>query len=115
MEVEDHAAADVVEQYIADEAELTELSDREDLPADEDEGIQTEDEEPVAKRQRIWPEVSTVKAQRYRREFENIKEHFHDEVDEFDTTMVSEYAEDIFQYMQELEVRSTGALSLVLC
>ncbi|RDX57574.1 hypothetical protein OH76DRAFT_1334656 [Lentinus brumalis] len=98
MEVEDHAVSDVVEQY-ADEAELTELSDREEELQQEE----IDDEEPVAKRQRVWPEVSTVRAQRYRREFDDIKEHFHDEVDEFDTTMVSEYAEDIFEYMQELE------------
>ncbi|KAI0710022.1 cyclin-like protein [Earliella scabrosa] len=99
MEVEHHAVSDVVEQ---DEADLTELSDREEEVQDE-EGEQSEDEEPVAKRQRVWPEVSTARAQRYRRELEDIKEHFHDDVDEFDTTMVSEYAEDIFEYMQELE------------
>ena len=110
MEVEDHVISEVVEEYAVDEAELTELSDREEELQQED-----IDEEPIAKRQRVWPEVSTVRAQRYRRELDDIKEHFHDEVDEFDTTMVSEYAEDIFQYMQELEVRSTGALSLVLC
>ena len=111
MEVEDHVISEVVEEYAVDEAELTELSDREEELQQED----IDDEEPIAKRQRVWPEVSTVRAQRYRRELDDIKEHFHDEVDEFDTTMVSEYAEDIFQYMQELEVRSTGALSLVLC
>ena len=111
MEVEDHVVSEVVEEYAVDEAELTELSDREEELQQED----IDDEEPIAKRQRVWPEVSTVRAQRYRRELDDIKEHFHDEVDEFDTTMVSEYAEDIFQYMQELEVRSTGALSLVLC
>ena len=113
MEVEDHAVSDVVEQ---DEADLTELSDREEEVQDE-EGEQSEDEEPVAKRQRVWPEVSTARAQRYRRELEDIKEHFHDDVDEFDTTMVSEYAEDIFEYMQELEVRSILVLSssIFLC
>ena len=107
MEIEEHAVASVVDQYAADEADLTELSDREeeDLQPEEDEVAQIEDEQPAAKRQRIWPEVSTVRAQRYRQELDEIKEHFHDEVDEFDTTMVSEYAEDIFEYMQELEVR----------
>ncbi|RPD61100.1 hypothetical protein L226DRAFT_462685 [Lentinus tigrinus ALCF2SS1-7] len=98
MEIEDHAVSDVVEHYTADDGELTELSDREEELQQED-----DNEEPVAKRQRVWPEVSTVRAQRYRRELDDIKEHFHDEVDEFDTTMVSEYAEDIFEYMQELE------------
>lgn len=103
MEVEHHVT-DVTAPYVADDAELTEFSDREeDLQLDEAE--QSDDEEPVAKRPRVWPEVSTARAQRYRREVEDVKEHFHDDVDEFDTTMVSEYAEDIFEYMQELEVR----------
>lgn len=53
---------------------------------------------------RIWPEFSTERANRYRKEVQNIQETFHDEVDMFDTTMVSEYAEDIFEYMCELEV-----------
>jgi len=33
------------------------------------------------------------------------KVDFHDEVDPFDTTMVPEYAEDIFNYFRELELR----------
>ncbi|KAI1797375.1 cyclin-like protein [Ganoderma leucocontextum] len=104
MEVEEHIVGSVVDQYAADDADLTEFSDREeDLHHEEDEGEQNEDERPLAKRQRVWPEVSTARAHRYRRELEDIKDHFHDEVDEFDTTMVSEYAEDIFDYMQELE------------
>ena len=54
---------------------------------------------------RIWPEVSTDRAVRYRREVDAVREVFEDEVDIHDTTMVSEYAEDIFDYMCELEVR----------
>lgn len=53
---------------------------------------------------RIWPEVSTDRAVRYKREVDAIREVFEDEVDVYDTTMVSEYAEDIFDYMCELEV-----------
>ncbi|KAI0368728.1 hypothetical protein BV20DRAFT_435749 [Pilatotrama ljubarskyi] len=106
MDVEEHpATSDIVDQYAAEEAELTELSDREEdlLHGEADEGEVSEYEEPLAKRPRIWPDVSTERAQRYRREIEDIKEHFRDEVDEFDMTMVSEYADDIFEYMQELE------------
>lgn len=114
MEVEEHIVA-VIDHYAADDADLTELSDREeDLHQEEDEGEQSEDERPMAKRQKIWPEVSTARAHRYRREFDDIKDRFHDEVDEFDTTMVSEYAEDIFDYMQELEVRSCNVVALAL-
>lgn len=52
---------------------------------------------------RMWPEVSTERAQRYKREVDEIRETFEDTVDEFDMTMVSEYAEEIFEYMNELE------------
>ena len=54
---------------------------------------------------RFWPEVSTVQAQRYQREVDHVKHTYKDPVDEYDMTMVSEYAEDIFDYMNELEVR----------
>jgi len=53
---------------------------------------------------RIWPEVSTDRAERYRHEVDAVREVFEDEIDVYDTTMVSEYAEDIFDYMGDLEV-----------
>lgn len=53
---------------------------------------------------RIWPELSPEAAARYRNEIERIQATFNDEVDMFDTTMVSEYAEEIFEYMEKLEV-----------
>ncbi|KAH8118223.1 cyclin [Phellopilus nigrolimitatus] len=43
-------------------------------------------------------------AEKYSREIERIQTTFHDEVDMFDTTMVSEYADEIFGYMSNLEV-----------
>ncbi|KAL7279032.1 hypothetical protein ACG7TL_006865 [Trametes sanguinea] len=100
MEIEDHPAAD---QYAAEEAQLTELSDREEELAQEDEGDVSEDEEPLAKRPRIWPDVSTERAHRYRRELEEVRENFVTEPEEEEVTMVSEYADDIFEYMHELE------------
>ncbi|KAI0330204.1 A/B/D/E cyclin [Cubamyces sp. BRFM 1775] len=104
MDIEDHPATHAVDQHGAEEDEL-QLSDREEelLQDEDDEGEVSEDEEPLAKRPRIWPDISTERAQRYRREIEDIKEHFHDEIEDHDTTMVSEYADDIFDYMQELE------------
>lgn len=51
----------------------------------------------------IWPEVSPERAERYRREVQAIRDVFVDEPDMHDTTMVSEYAEEIFQYMSDLE------------
>lgn len=56
------------------------------------------------KRRRFWPELDTDRAERYRREVEAIREVFEDEVDIYDTTMVSEYSEEIFEYMSQLEV-----------
>jgi len=52
----------------------------------------------------IWPEVSPERAERYRRQVQTIRDVFVDEPDMHDTTMVSEYSEEIFQYMGELEV-----------
>ena len=52
----------------------------------------------------IWPEASPERAERYRRQVQAVRDVFEDEPDMYDTTMVSEYAEDIFQYMSELEV-----------
>ena len=52
----------------------------------------------------IWPEASPERAERYRRQVQAIRDVFEDEPDMHDTTMVSEYAEEIFQYMSGLEV-----------
>lgn len=59
----------------------------------------------VAKSPRIWPDVDTERAMRHYREIAEIQETFEDEVDYLDTTMVSEYSEEIFKYMNDLEVR----------
>lgn len=76
-------------------------------------GVQDSDEEEVeetakvagSKPPRVWPEVSTDRAMKYQREVQAIREVFEDEIDMYDTTMVSEYADEIFDYMCELEVR----------
>ncbi|KAH7928087.1 hypothetical protein BV22DRAFT_1103275 [Leucogyrophana mollusca] len=56
-----------------------------------------------AKSPRIWPDVDTERAMRHHREVTEIQRTLEDEVDFFDTTMVSEYAEEIFKYMSDLE------------
>lgn len=53
---------------------------------------------------RIWPDVDTERAMRHYREVSEIQRTFEDEVDVYDTTMVSEYADEIFKYMSDLEV-----------
>ncbi|KAL4072581.1 cyclin-like protein [Scleroderma yunnanense] len=52
---------------------------------------------------RIWPDVDTERAMRHYREVSDVQRTFEDEVDVYDTTMVSEYADEIFKYMSDLE------------
>lgn len=54
-----------------------------------------------------WLRLTPGKAQQVMNDLIHVKETFQDEVDLFDTTMVAEYAEDIFHHMSVLEV-STG-------
>ncbi|OBZ72496.1 G2/mitotic-specific cyclin cdc13 [Grifola frondosa] len=105
MDIENHPT-DVEQHLSADEVSALLAQEIEEAMAESDsetEDIDEEEIERAAKRQRIWPEVSTERAIRYRREVDQIRETFEDEVDEFDTTMVSEYADEIFEYMNQLE------------
>lgn len=70
---------------------------------DEDDECDQQEQVPEARQPRVWPELGTARRQRYQTEIEKIRETFHDEIDPEDTTMVSEYADEIFEYMQELE------------
>ena len=56
-----------------------------------------------------WPEASPNHAAKYQREVEDIRARFDAEDEEYDATMCSEYAEDIFLYMGDLQVRSHHA------
>jgi len=51
----------------------------------------------------IWPEAAPERLEQYRRKVQAVRDVFVDEPDMHDTTMVSEYSEEIFQYMSELE------------
>ena len=62
-----------------------------------------EEEVPVEKFVRQWPDLATARAERYRKEVNSIRERFHEEPED-DMNMCSEYADEIFQYMTELEV-----------
>lgn len=57
-----------------------------------------------SKSPRMWPDVDTDKAMRHYKEVTDIQSTYQDEVDIFDTTMVSEYSDEIFKYMLDLEV-----------
>ncbi|KAF9235933.1 cyclin-like protein, partial [Melanogaster broomeanus] len=65
------------------------------------EDVQPETLEP--KSPRMWPDVDTERALKHYREIAEVQQTYQDEVDVFDTTMVSEYSDEIFNYMAELE------------
>jgi len=102
MVVEEEAASDPpveTETSSDQEAEVEEL-----VEAEEVEAIDEALEASLEMSPRMWPDVDTERADRHTHEIEKIKAHFQEEVDFFDTTMVSEYAEEIFEYMSNLEV-----------
>lgn len=109
MEVEDDAGRDYDEDdLLVNEQEVEAMVGVED---DVDTHAQQDDDDeldvlppPKEKAARIWPEVSTERAQKYRKIVQNVRERFEDEVDMEDMTMEPEYADDIFQYMCDLEV-----------
>ncbi|KAH6908989.1 cyclin [Coprinopsis sp. MPI-PUGE-AT-0042] len=96
-EVEDHRYADDDVDLAAAEEEVAAMVEAD---SDSEADLQAT---PEVKAARVWPEVSTERAQRYQREIQEIRKRFEDEVDMYDTTMVSEYAEEIFEYMEEME------------
>ena len=53
----------------------------------------------------IWPEVSPNHAAKYQREVDGVRARFDAEDEEYDVTMCSEYADEIFVYMSDLQVR----------
>lgn len=101
MDVED----DPVDGSEEDEVEVANEREVENMIGVErsDEEEEQEDAPQESKPPRVWPDVRTERAHKYAKEIQAIREAFHDEVDMYDTTMVSEYAEEIFEYMCDLE------------
>jgi G2/mitotic-specific cyclin 1/2 len=56
-----------------------------------------------------WPEASPNHAAKYRRELDEVRARYDAEDEEYDATMCSEYADEIFIYMTDLQVRSHHA------
>lgn len=108
MDVEEYAApAAASHQLTVEEASLLVGEEEvEEMVGEDSETSEDEETERVSgvKLERVWPELNIERAQRYRRQVDGIKETFEENVDEFDITMVSEYSEEIFEYMNELEV-----------
>ncbi|KAJ6505944.1 cyclin [Mycena vulgaris] len=105
MDVEDDEAVQLEVELAEEdpEEEVEAMAVIEDIEEDQLEEEAEEETATVPKPLRVWPEVSTERAQHYQREVQAIREAFQDDVDIHDTTMVSEYAEDIFEYMSDLE------------
>ncbi|CAL1716553.1 unnamed protein product [Somion occarium] len=99
MDVEDHHVQ--VQPTVVDtQIQLVSQDDIESMM-----GVELEEQEPVdgVKPVRHWPEVGTDRAERYRKTVDQVREVFQDELEDEDATMVSEYANEIFDYMNELE------------
>lgn len=60
----------------------------------------------------IWPETSPNHVAKYQREVDEVRARFDAEDEEYDATMCSDYAEEIFRYMGDLEVRFSSKRSL---
>ena len=71
------------------------------LDDDASSGEMSEDEEDEDEED--WTRMTEDEIIEAREQLEMVKASFHDEVDMFDTTMVAEYAEDIFHHMEVLE------------
>lgn len=65
---------------------------------------EVECQQPKEAPQYVWPEVSPGTASRYQVEIAQIRDVFEDMTESHDETMCNEYAEEIFEYMNELEV-----------
>ena len=99
-QVEDEAEPDMFEEK--DEQDMVGVQQtgaNENIKIPESEAVES-------KSPRVWPDVNTERAMRHYKEVTDIQRTYHDEVDIFDTTMVSEYSDEIFKYMTELEVGS---------
>lgn len=90
MDVERHDVV-VEDEYEFDEADMPDSDEMED---DDDE---FDDED--------WLRLSPGTDLAARQEIQAVKDTFQDDIDLFDTTMVAEYADEIFAHMEELEVR----------
>ncbi|KAJ7773200.1 cyclin [Mycena metata] len=106
MDVEEDEGVDLeldaAEEELVDE-EVDVMSGVEDNEEDQLEDELEEETATAGKPSRVWPDVSTERALQYQKEVQAIRDAFQDDVDIYDTTMVSEYAEDIFEYMNDLE------------
>lgn len=70
-----------------------------------DEMSETDEEEEDIDDPEDWTRLEAEELEDAQAMLHDIRQGFDDDLDLYDTTMVAEYAEDIFAYMEELEVR----------
>lgn len=73
-----------------------------DEEADEDD--EEEEEEDGFEYNEDWTALSPGAVNEAEMQLDMVRSTFQDEVDEFDTTMVAEYADDIFAHMEAMEL-----------
>ncbi|KAF9236744.1 cyclin [Melanogaster broomeanus] len=101
-----HVVEEEQENEMDVECEDEELNEVEEMVGIQETEILEEDVQPETlepKSPRMWPDVDTERALKHYREIAEVQQTYQDEVDVFDTTMVSEYSDEIFNYMAELE------------
>jgi len=88
----------VEEDHLLDVESGDEVDDEEEEEEDEEAGEMggVDDEN--------WTLLSPADEARAAEELESVRMHFDDEIDLFDTTMVAEYADDIFAHMEAMEL-----------
>lgn len=97
---------------IVDDEELDNMIEEQDR-AEVLENLVPADKSEVA--EYTWPEVSPNHAAKYQREVDEVRAKFDAEDEEYDATMCSEYADDIFIYMTDLEVRFHHTFFITWC
>ncbi|KAJ7593025.1 cyclin [Mycena floridula] len=110
MDVEDevglHRDHDMAERQVDDESDGEE-SDTSLLDGEREVedmmGVEEDEQLQEDSRSRVWPNITPSRDAMYQKKVEAIREVFEDIADDCDPSMVSEYADDIFKYMAELE------------
>jgi hypothetical protein len=78
-----------------------------DVESGDDVGEDEEDDEELGDLDEVdddnWTLLSPTEMAHAAQELAEIRAHFQDEIDMFDTTMVAEYADDIFAHMEAME------------
>ncbi|TDL25648.1 hypothetical protein BD410DRAFT_717357 [Rickenella mellea] len=95
-----------IDEEVAQEDVVEDMVDV-DSPSDDEDETEVVIEKKVATPVvRVWPDVGPETAKRHQRQVDEVRSRFEDDVDPFDTTMVSEYSEEIFEYMSKLEIET---------